>query len=105
MTRALFVCGKARMRSPTAADIVLSWGVDADFAGLSYDADEKLSAEQIEWADVIFVMEARHKKRLSALFGLLLAQKRVVNLGVPDKFKYMAPDLVAVLTPKLIHLK
>ena len=36
------------MRSPTAADLVAGWGVQADFAGLSHDADEKLSSEQPE---------------------------------------------------------
>ena len=105
MTKVLFICGKARMRSPTAADLVLGWGGEADFAGLSHDADEKLSSEHIEWADVIFVMETRQKKRLNALFGPLLKDKRVVSLGVPDKFAYMQPELVAVLSKKLAHLR
>lgn len=48
MTNALFICGKAHMRSPTAADIVLGWGGSADFAGVSHDADEKVSSEHIE---------------------------------------------------------
>jgi len=44
MTNALFICGKARMRSTTAADISARWdGIEADFAGLSNDADEHLS--------------------------------------------------------------
>lgn len=54
---------------------------------------------------MIYVMEARQKKRLSALFGPLLKDKRVVSLGVPDRFAYMQPELVAVLTQKLAHLK
>ena len=105
MTNALFICGKARMRSPTAADIVLGWGGKADFAGVSHDADERVSSEHIEWADVVYVMETRQKKRLTALFGPLLRQKRVVSLGVPDKFAYMQPELVALLSQKLAHLR
>ncbi len=105
MTNALFICGKARMRSPTAADIVLGWGGKADFAGLSHDADEKVSSEHIEWADVIYVMEARQKKRLSGAFGPLLKNIRVVSLGVPDTYAYMQPELVALLTRKLAHLR
>lgn len=105
MTHALFICGKARMRSPTAADLVAGWGVQADFAGLSHDADEMLSSEHIERADVIYVMEARQKKRLSALFGALLKDKRVVNLAIPDNYAYMQPELVVLLEQKLRGLK
>ena len=90
------------MRSPTAADIVASWdGVESDFAGLSNDADEKLSSEQIDWADVIVVMETRQKKRLTGLFASRLAHKRVMVLGIPDRYTFMQPELVRLMTPKL----
>ena len=93
------------MRSPTAADIATAWeGVSADFAGLSKDADEQLSAEHVQWADVIMVMEARQKNRLTSLYGAHLKNTRLVVLNVPDRFEYMDPDLVALLTPKLRHL-
>ena len=107
MTNALFICGKARMRSPTAADISAQWGgIKADFAGLSNDADERLLIEQIEWADVIFVMERRQKARLSQLFNAALKDKRVICLSIPDTYTYMQPELVDRLTPKLMsHLR
>ena len=93
------------MRSPTAADLVAGWnGFQTDFAGLSKDAEEHLSAEQIHWADRIFVMERRQKKRLSALFGAHLAGKRIGVLDVPDRFGYMDPDLVRLLERKLTFL-
>lgn len=102
MTNALFICGKARMRSPTAADLAANWpGVTTDFAGLSHDADEKLTAEQIAWADIIFVMEPRQAKRLSQLFGPHLRAKRVVTLNIPDVYTYNDPALIAQLDPKL----
>ncbi|MFK7752316.1 MAG: phosphotyrosine protein phosphatase [Sedimentitalea sp.] len=98
----LFVCGKARMRSPTAADLVRNWpGIHADFAGLSNDADEQLSSEHIDWADLIAVMETRQKKRLTALFGPAVREKRVVVLSVPDRYDYGDPDLIARLEPIL----
>lgn len=98
MTKALFVCGKARMRSPTAADLARDkWGIETDFAGLSNDADEKLSLEQVEWAEVIFVMERRQRTRLTSLFSAALAGKKVIVLNVPDRFGYMEPELVTLL--------
>lgn len=100
--KALFICGKARMRSPTAADLARAIdGVETDFAGLSNDADEQLPSEHIDWADIIFVMENRQKKKLSTSFSSHLHGKRVVVLGIPDKFAYMEDSLVAILRPKL----
>jgi len=95
------------MRSPTAADIVARWGgYGTDFAGLSNDAEERLSIEQIEWADVVFVMERRQKARLSQMFGAALKGKRVICLSIPDTYTYMQPELIDLLTPKLMsHLR
>jgi predicted protein tyrosine phosphatase len=102
LIHALLLCGKARMRSPTAADIVADWpGIASDFAGLSADAAEKLSREHILWADVIFVMERRQARRLNLLHGPHLRGKRVVTLNIPDRFAYGDPDLVALLAPRL----
>ena len=102
MTRTLFICGKARIRSPTAADFARErWGIETDFAGLSNDADEKLSQEQIAWADVIFVMQRRQRARLNALFGPALRGRKLVVLDVPDRFGYMDDDLVALLEQRL----
>lgn len=102
MKHVLFICGKARMRSPTAANIVASWpGFATDFAGLSKDADEQISSEHIEWADIIAVMERRQKTRLGTMFGAYLADKRVVVLNIPDRFDYMEPALIDRLTPVL----
>lgn len=90
------------MRSPTAADLARNFDrVETDFAGLSRDADERLGPEHIEWADIIFVMDGRQKKKLTAEFGASLRGKRVITLGIPDKFAYMQPELVALLNPKL----
>lgn len=102
MTRALFICGKARMRSPTAVDIaVQKWGIKADFAGLSNDADEKLSLEQIEWADIILVMERRQLARLKSGFGPALKGKKTASLNIPDRYQFMEPALVDLLIQRL----
>jgi predicted protein tyrosine phosphatase len=102
MTNALFICGKARMRSPTAADLVATWGgINTDFAGLSQDADERLSLEQVEWADVIFVMEARQARGLRRLYPAALRNRRVVILDMRDRYGYGDPGLIAALIAAL----
>jgi predicted protein tyrosine phosphatase len=104
LVNALFICGKARMRSPTGADLAASWpGVATDFAGLSNDADEKLNVEQIEWADVIFLMERRHLRRIRGLFPAALRSKRLVVLNIPDRFSYGDAELIEIFTARLKH--
>ena len=75
--------------------------VEADFAGLSNDADEPISIEQIEWATHVFVMEKRQKARLSQVFGTALKGKRVTCLNIPDTYDYLQPELVERLTREL----
>ncbi|MEO0361581.1 MAG: phosphotyrosine protein phosphatase [Pseudomonadota bacterium] len=102
MTRALFICGKARRRSPTAVAVAERvFGLEAACAGLSADADEPLDADAIEWADAIFVMEARQKARLKRAFGRRIGGRKIVSLDIPDRFEAMAPDLTALLEAKL----
>ena len=102
LVHVLFICGKASRRSPTAADLASRIpGVQADFAGLSADADERLTAEQIDRADVIAVMERRQLARLKRQFGPRLGRARIVCLDVPDRYAYMEPALVARLQPRL----
>lgn len=55
-------------------------------------------------ADVIAVMEARQKKRLSELYPSQLSGKKLVVLRVPDRFAYMDPALVALLRERLRQL-
>lgn len=101
MKRVLFVCGKARVRSPTAAQIFADWeGVRTDFGGLSNDADDALSSDQIDWADIIMVMERRHATRLNDKFGRMLAGKKILVLDIRDRFTFMEAELIDELLSK-----
>jgi predicted protein tyrosine phosphatase len=96
--RVLFICGKARARSPTAAQVFAEWeGVATDFGGVSRDADDALSAHQVEWADEIMVMETRHRNRLVDQFPKLMSGRAVVTLGIRDRYTFMQPELVEEL--------
>ena len=90
------------MRSPTAEQVFASWpGVETDSAGLHSSAKVLLSREQIAWADLIVVMEQRHRTQLSKGYRAHLKGKRVVCIDVPDKFAFMDPTLVAQLEAKV----
>lgn len=96
--RVLFVCARNRLRSPTAERVFGGVaGVETASAGLAPDADQPLTAELVEWAEVIAVMEPKHRAGLTRSFGPHLRGKRVVCLGIPDDFEFMAPALVRLL--------
>ena len=106
MKNVLFLCSRNRLRSPTAEEIFRGHpGIDVDSAGLAADADVRLSADQIEWADVIIVMETIHKRNLNRKFRKELGGKRIVVLGIPDNYKFMEAGLVDLLRLKCLpHL-
>ena len=97
-TKLLFVCSRNKLRSPTTEAIFSVYeGIEAVSAGTSPDAETPISADLIEWADLVFAMERAQKRRLHAKFGTLLRAKRVIVLGIPDDYKYMQPELVRIL--------
>ncbi|MDE0861561.1 MAG: low molecular weight protein tyrosine phosphatase family protein [Akkermansiaceae bacterium] len=98
MKHLLFLCSQNKLRSPTAETIFADHpGIDIDSAGLNNDAIVPLSAEQLEWADFIIVMERTHRTRLNRKFKHALAGKRIAVLGIPDNYEYMDPDLIQLL--------
>lgn len=79
--------------------------MDCASAGVSHDAEVPLSAELVERAELIFVMEKAHKLKLTARFKPQLAHKRVVCLEIPDNYQFMQPALVGLLRTKVtLHL-
>ncbi|WP_152222199.1 low molecular weight protein tyrosine phosphatase family protein [Pseudomonas sp. SCB32] len=101
MRRALFICSRNCLRSPTAETVFASWPeVETDSAGLAPDADVPLSAEQLDWVDLVFVMERRQRQALLRRFPLAMRGKRLVCLDIPDDFAYLQPELVLLLERK-----
>jgi predicted protein tyrosine phosphatase len=100
--RALFICSRNRLRSPTAEQVFSSWiDVETDSAGLAPDAVTPLTVDQVEWAEVMFVMERRHKVKLNKTFGRYLKGKKIVCLDIPDRYGFMDPELVVILEKKV----
>ena len=94
----LFVCSRNQWRSPTGEQV---WrrhsGVNARSAGTSASARRVVGADDLRWADVVLVMEDKHKSRLLADCRALLLHKPLHVLDIPDDYNYMDPDLVELL--------
>ena len=94
----LFVCSRNQWRSPTGEQV---WRrhprVNARSAGTSAGARRVVSAADLAWADVVLVMEDKHRSRLLAEYRQLLQHKPLHVLDIPDDYKYMDPELVELL--------
>jgi predicted protein tyrosine phosphatase len=56
-----------------------------------------VSVNDIRWADLIFVMEHKHKDRLQAMFNRPLFGKTVHVLDIADEYQYMDAELIKCL--------
>ena len=102
LTNLLFLCARNRLRSPTAERVFGSWpGVETASAGLAPDAEELVTADHLEWADIIFVMERAHRAKLQRRFKAHLKRARVICLDIPDDYDFMQPELVALLEQRV----
>lgn len=100
--RLLFVCSRNRLRSPTAEAVCQSVeGVEAISAGTNNDAEQPLTGDLIEWADVVIAMEREHQGRINRKFRAQLRGKPLIVLGIPDDYDYMQPELVELLKARL----
>ena len=98
----LFICSQNRLRSPTAEQVFSSYpGIECLSAGLNHNAENTVTAELVEWADIIFVMEIAHQDLLAAHFNRYLSDKRVICLDIPDVYHFMDPTLVRLLKSKV----
>jgi len=98
----LFVCSQNRLRSPTAEQVFADWpGIETSSAGTNNDAENPLSAELIEWADIVFVMEKVHRSKVQTRYRSALRGKRMICLDIPDNYTFMDPALVALLKVKV----
>ncbi|GAB5518228.1 MAG: phosphotyrosine protein phosphatase [Rhodothermales bacterium] len=100
--RVLFICSRNQWRSPTAEQV---WRRHPDIqcrsAGTSTRARRTVTAGDVQWADVIYVMETKHRNRIQAHFGRLVTYTPIVVLNIPDDYDYMDADLVAIFESEL----
>ncbi len=100
--RILFVCSKNQWRSPTAEQVFRPEpGLQVRSAGTARSARHTISVADIRWADIILVMEDKHRARLRAQFRDEVRYKAVHSLDIPDLYRYMDPDLIALLQDKV----
>lgn len=95
--RILVLCSRNQWRSPTAEEVFRGRpGLSVRSAGTSPKARRRVSQRDIDWADVIVVMETKHRDMLRKRFGRPLPVP-VEVLHIPDEYRFMDPELVGLL--------
>ncbi|RYD64841.1 MAG: phosphotyrosine protein phosphatase [Sphingomonadales bacterium] len=98
----LFICSQNRLRSPTAEQIFSKRSdIEVASAGTNHDADNPLTPELIEWADVIVVMERVHRNKLQKRFRKSLNGQHIVCLDIPDEYEFMDEGLIRLLEARM----
>jgi predicted protein tyrosine phosphatase len=98
MQKLLFVCSRNKWRSLTAEKIfedLEDYSVKS--AGTEKNARVKITAGMIGWADLILVMEKKHRSRIQEKFGDSLQNKPIFVLNIPDDYQFMDEELIEIL--------
>jgi predicted protein tyrosine phosphatase len=101
-TKILFVCSRNKRRSLTAETIFKidpAWDVRS--AGTEDAARIKVTAGLLGWADVVVVMEKRHKERLRQKFPEEFAAKPCVCFFIADDYEFMDAALIELLRERM----
>lgn len=97
----LVVCGKNKKRSRTAEFIFKN---DNRFnirsAGLSPKSNRKISENDLNWADLVFVMETGHRAKIWGLYNYLeLPPIEVLNIA--DDYEFLDEELIEILSERI----
>jgi protein-tyrosine phosphatase len=91
----LFVCSRNKWRSKTAEEIYRNHNsINVRSVGTEPSAQRKLSEKDIVWADIIFVMERKHKQRINERFGAIANEKEIITMEIEDNYLFMDPELI-----------
>jgi protein-tyrosine phosphatase len=97
----LVVCGRNKKRSRTAEHIFKN---DDRFnirsAGLSPQSDHKITENDLNWADLVFVMEPGQRARIWGQFRHLELPDIEV-LDIADDYEFLDDELVDLLSERI----
>ena len=100
MSNLLFICSKNQWRSPTAELLFKNHAIhNTRSAGTSDKARIKVNQRTIDWAEVIFVMEYKHRDIIKQQFTI--GNKKIVVLNIEDNYPFADPELLEILTQNL----
>lgn len=95
--KVLFICNQNENRSKTAERLFKN-KYETKSAGLFNG--NPVSKKQLNWADLIIVMEEHQRSELAKRFPKEYMQKQIISLNIPDIYKFNQPELKNILKEK-----
>jgi len=104
--KVLFVCTGNTERSPTAEALLRdNPNYDVKSCGTGPEPGRRpLTQSEVKWASMIFAMEERHKAKILEMVPKGIKSKtqdKIRVLGIPDRYRYMDPELIDLLKRRL----
>jgi protein-tyrosine phosphatase len=100
----LFVCGRNKWRSPTAARLYQNdERVSVRSAGMSAKSAHQISVQDLEWADLVLVMEQNYKAHILGIYRDYKLPLIEV-LDIPDEYEYMNEELISMIKQSVEYL-
>ena len=99
--KVLFICNQNQNRSRTAEDLFKD-KFEVKSAGL-YN-NKPVNKSQLEWADVIVVMENEQRTEIANRFPSIYLKKQILSLNIPDAYKHNEPELISLLKSRMDYV-
>jgi predicted protein tyrosine phosphatase len=101
MTKILFVCSANVDRSPTAEHIYKNHpGLEVKSAGVGMFANQQVTEDLIQWADIVLCMEDWHEQIIRNDYKILISEKIIDYLNIDDDYRRMDPELINIIKEK-----
>lgn len=97
--RILFVCSMNQWRSPTAERVYSDKPlIQVRSGGTDKSARQRVNSGDLKWANLVLVMEQKHKQRLMAAYPDEMRAMEIHVLDIPDSYNYMDAELIDEIT-------
>ena len=94
----LFVCSRNQWRSPTAEAVYRDdRRVSVRSRGTTRSARQTIQVADLAWADLVLVMEDKHRHRLLADYPGETKFLSIEVLHIPDDYQFMDPELAELV--------
>ena len=90
----LFLCSHSRSRSLTAEEIFQD---RHETRSLALYPEAEITEDQLQWPELIIVMEDEQRKEIAKRFPGVYRRKRIISLEIPDLYQEHQPELVKQL--------
>ena len=98
----LFISSRNQERSLTAKAIFSNYpDLNVKSAGTEDVAGTAINRKLLSWADLILVMEQKHKTYLLQHVGEKIKTKKIMVLDIPGVYRYKQPELIEELKDKI----